>query len=228
MENRIRRRISRTGVDVSTPISTQIHSGISETSTPDSSDITGTRISIVISSTSTAPPDEDFRSPGIGNKRKSASPNIRKSDKLDASIDGKFTNISVAPPIFTELFRDKLSNSSRRDIYARVGVHLKTCPVNPVTPKFVDRGFSTIDALNKGARIWIPAIRVRSSTDVSHWSTLNLAVVESTVVVYSVIAKSYYNYKLILKFGGEIFNLSVKILKGVDHLWNQLMLVQKL
>ena len=144
------RKISSTGVDRSIPISTQIHSGSSKTYTPDSSENTGTRISIGTSGTSTDPPAEDLRIPGIGNKSKYDSPNLGYYDKLDTSIDGKFTNNLFAPPIFTELFSDKLSNSSIRDIYARIGMHLTTDPINPVTPKFVDLGFSNVDAPNKG------------------------------------------------------------------------------
>ena len=52
--NRTPRRISRTRVDGSIPISTLIHSGIRKTSTPYSSDSTGTRIYIGTSGTSTA------------------------------------------------------------------------------------------------------------------------------------------------------------------------------
>ena len=112
--SRTPQRISRTGIDGSTPISTQIHSGIIKTSTPYSSDSTRNRITIVTIGTRTDPPAGDFWSPGIRNKRQSAFLNIRKFDKLGADIDGKFTNNTFAPPIFTELFSEKLSNSSRQ------------------------------------------------------------------------------------------------------------------
>ena len=58
--NRTPGQIIRTGIDRYIPISTQIHSGISKTSTPYSSNITGTRISIGASVTSTTPPSEDI------------------------------------------------------------------------------------------------------------------------------------------------------------------------
>ena len=128
-------QIIRTGVGGFTPISTQIYRGISETSTPDSSDSNGTRIPIGTCGTSTDPPDGDLWIPGIGNIRQSATPNLINSGKLDAAIDGKFTNNPDAPPIFTELFSDKLSNSSFQDIYARVWMHLATDPISPVTPQ---------------------------------------------------------------------------------------------
>ena len=78
----------------------------------------------------------------------------------DTSIDGKFTNNFVAPPIFTDVLSEKLSNSFSRDIYARVGMHLTVDIVNFVTPQFVDLGFSTIDALDKGAGLCTYAARV--------------------------------------------------------------------
>ena len=166
-------KISRTGIGGSTPISTQIHSLIRKVSTPDSSDSTGTSIPIGISGTSTTPPAEDIRRPGIGNKWQSTSPNIRNSDKFDAAIDVKFTNDLVVPPIFAEVFSYKLSNRSIRYLYACVGMHLATYTVNPVTPQFVDHRFSAIDSLNKGAVVCSPATRFRRSTGVSHWSYLD-------------------------------------------------------
>ena len=92
-------------------------------------------------------------SPEIYNIRQSATPDLRKSNKLDTSIDGNFTNILVAPTIFTYVVSEKLSNSYIRDIYARVGMHLTEDPVNSVTPQLVDLGFSTVDVLDKGASI---------------------------------------------------------------------------
>ena len=152
-KSRTPRRISRTGVDGSTPISIPIHSGISKTSTPDSSENSGSSNPIDISGTSTAPPAGNLRISGIGNKRKSASPNLRKSDKLDASIDEKFTNSLVAPPISTKGFGDKLSKRSSQDLYVHVGLQHVKDPVHPVTPQFVYHGLSTVDTLDKGAGI---------------------------------------------------------------------------
>ena len=165
--NRTLRQISRTGFDGYIPISTQIHSGISETFTPASSDSTGTRISIGTSCTSAAPPAEVIWSPGIGNKRQPATPNIRYLDKLDTSIDVKFINNLFVPPIFTNVVSEKLYNSSIWDLYVHIGMHLATDPVNFVRSFFVDFGFSSVNALIKEACLWTPATRVRGSTDVS-------------------------------------------------------------
>ena len=161
-------QIIRTGVGGFTPISTQIYRGISETSTPDSSDSNGTRIPIGTCGTSTDPPDGDLWIPGIGNIRQSATPNLINSGKLDAAIDGKFTNNLDAPPISNEVFSEKLFNNSIMDIYVRLGIHLTTDPVNTATPQFMDTGFSTIDVLDYGAGIWIPATKIRRSPDAAH------------------------------------------------------------
>ena len=152
-KNRTLRRIIRTGVDRYIPIFNQIHSVLSKSFTPYYSDSNGT---IGTYGTSTAPPADAIWSPGIGNKRQSATPNFRYSDKLDTSIDGKFTNNLVAPPIFTDVVSDKLSISSSWDLYACVGMHLAIDPVNSVTPQFVGLGFSTINALDTCAGHWTP------------------------------------------------------------------------
>ena len=169
------RQIIRTGVDGSTPISTQINRRIRETSTPSFSDITGTRITIGVSGTSTDTPAGDLWIPGIGNKWQSSTPNLRYSNKLDASIDRKFTNNPVAPPIFTEVFIEKISNSPRQDIYECIWMQLATDTISPVTPQLVDHGFSTVDALHKGTGLWSNANRIRRSTDVAYWSATDHA-----------------------------------------------------
>ena len=238
-KNRTSRRISRTGIDGTIPV----HSGISRTSTPYPSDNSGTRINGInknstpdpsgISGTSAAPPAGGLWSPRIGNIRKSTSPNTRNSNELKYDIDGKFSNDPIATPVLTQVFSEKLSNSFRRDLYRRYGVHLTTDPVNPVAPQFINHDLSTSHTLNKGARIWCPATRIRRSPDVTHWSAADHDVGQSAAVGDAVGKKSDYseeNYKPNLKFGWKIpnFNLSAKILKGVDHLWTQILLVQKL
>ena len=85
-------------------------------------------------------------------------------------------------------------------------MHLATDPVNPVALQFMTQGFSIIDALNKGSRIWSPTTRVRSLLDVSHWSEADHNVGQITVVGDTMGAKSDYseeNYKTNFKSGGE-------------------------
>ena len=166
-------KIIRTGVDGSIPIYTTIHSGMRKYSTQASSDISGTRITIVTTDTTTDPPYGINVNPKIGNIRKSATPDLRDSDKLDTSIDGNSTNNLVAPTIFTDVLSNKPSKSSSRGIYDRTGIHLTEDPVNSVTPQFVDLGFYTVEALDKGAGIWTPDTIFGGPTDVSHWSALD-------------------------------------------------------
>ena len=188
-------RIRRTVIYGSIPIYTPIYSKIRETLTPDFSDSTGTRIFIGTSGTSTATSTEAIYNPGIVNNRQSATPDLRDSNKLDTSIDGKFTNNLVAPPIFTDVVSDKLSNSSSWYLYGHIGMKLVADTVNSMTPQFVDLRFSTIDTLDKGDSIYTPANRVGKATNVAHWSAMDHIFGESTVVGEAVSAKSDYNYK---------------------------------
>ena len=101
-----------------------------------------------------------------------------------------------------------------------------------MAPQFMDHGLSNVDALNKGAGIRSPATRIRRSPDATHWNAADCAVWQRAEVGYAVGTKSDYSeekYKMIFKFGWKIpnFNLSTKILKGVDQLWTQLLLVRK-
>ena len=106
--NRTPQQVSRTGVDGTTPY-------ISE-----------------ICGNSASPPSSGLWNSGIVNKRQSTSLNFCKSNELDAAADGKFTNNPIAPPVINQVFSDKLSNSSRRDIYTRCRMHLTIDPINPV------------------------------------------------------------------------------------------------
>ena len=198
------RRISRTGVDGTT----SFHSVISENSTPDLNDNIGTRINginvtttpspIGISETSADPPTGGIWSPSIGNIRQSTSPNLIKSDELNASVDGRFSNNPIAPPVLAELFSDKLSNSSISYLYACCGVHLSTDTSNPMAPQLFNHSLSAANALNKGAEIWIPATRIRNLPVVTHWSAAGRTVGKSAAVGDTVGKKSHYseeNYK---------------------------------
>ena len=117
---------------------------------------------------------------------------------MDAVIDGHFSDNLIVPPVITQVLSDKLSESSVRDLYERCGVHLTTDTVNPLSPQFMTHGFSNINALNKGARIWIPDTRVRMTPDVTHCIMADHDLGQITAVEDSVGAKSDYseeNYK---------------------------------
>ena len=146
---------------------------MSKYSTPDSSDISGTRINIVTSDTTTVPPCGLNVSPKIDDIRQSATPYWRKSNKLDSAIDGNFPNNMVALPIFTDVICDKISDSSRWDLYRLRWMNLVTDPVNIPAPQFVYLGLSTIDTLHKDTSIWTPATSIVRPTDISHWSAMD-------------------------------------------------------
>ena len=94
-----------TGVDRTTPV----HSGISETSTPTTSNNSGTSINGIngpstpdpsgISRTSAAPPDGGLWGPRIGNIWQFTSPKIRNSNESNADVDARFSNIRLCHPL---------------------------------------------------------------------------------------------------------------------------------
>ena len=53
----------------------------------------------------------------IVNIRKSTSPNLRNSDKLNSAVDRKLSNDLIANLVRTQVFGDKISDSSSSDIY---------------------------------------------------------------------------------------------------------------
>ena len=116
--NRTPRKIIRMGVDGTIPGNIGHSCGISETSSP----------SLILIIVTTAPPCVLNMSPDIDKIRQSATPDFRKYNKLDTSIDRQFTNNLVAPPIFTEVIGEKLSNSSIQDFYMRCWMNLVEFP----------------------------------------------------------------------------------------------------
>ena len=122
-------------------------------SAPASSDSSGTSITIGTSDTTNYPPCGLKVSPNIDDIWQSVTPYLRKSNKLDTTIDGKLPNHTVAMPILTDVLNEKLSDSPSRDIYMRCRMNLTADLVNIPAPQFVDLGLSTIDTLDKYASI---------------------------------------------------------------------------
>ena len=132
--NRTPQQISRTGISRSIPIYTPIQRGMIKSDAPYFSDNirtrgTGTRIPI----RTTDPPYGFNASPDIDDIWQYPTPDLRKSKKIDTSIDGRFTQNLVSQPIFTEVLCDKLSDSSCRDIYTRCRMNLTADPGNVPT-----------------------------------------------------------------------------------------------
>ena len=118
--NRTPRRISRTGVDGSIPIYTPINSGMRKSSTPDSSDSNGTRITIGTGDNTTTPTYGLNVRPKIENIRQSTTSYLRNSNKSDAAIDGKFPNNMVALPILNDVLCEN---------FLTVPARISTCAV---------------------------------------------------------------------------------------------------
>ena len=130
----------------------------------------------------------------IGGIRQSTPPDLRQSNKLDTSINRLFTDNLVAPPIFSELLCDKLSNSTIGDLYTRYSMSLAADPVNTSAPQFVDLGLLTINALSKSSSIWTPSIIVVSPAYIAHGSSMNNIFEIVTSVRDKLSAKSDYSY----------------------------------
>ena len=126
----------------------------------------------------------------------------------------------VAPPIFTEVIGDKLSNSYSQDLYTSFKMNLAADPVNIPTPLFVDLGLLKINSIDKGASICTPATKIQRTMNVAHGIVIDHIFVKTTAVRDNVRENSDYNYKLVLKFGGKIRNFSAKRMQVVDHLLN--------
>ena len=94
---------------------------------------------------------KQYRSPGLIIKVNPL--DLRDYDKLDTSIDGNFTNNLVAQPIFTDAVSEKIYNSSIRDHYVPVRMHLAVDPVNSVTPQLQSQTITIKLILKFGKKI---------------------------------------------------------------------------
>ena len=146
-----------------------------------------------ISETSASPNFYGLWSPRIDNIRKSTSPNFIKSDELKASVDKNFSIDPIALPIITQVFSDKLSDSSSRDLYTRCRLNLATESVNPLEIQFENHGISVVYTLNRSSGICSPSTRIRKSPDVTHFRSADLDVGKGEAVGDAVGDKSDYS-----------------------------------
>ena len=71
----------------------------------------------------------------VGNKQKSTSSGlVRQSQKLDAVIDGNFSENQDSTSIFSKVNRDKLSNGSSEYLYMHCRMNFSADPVQTQTP----------------------------------------------------------------------------------------------
>ena len=147
---------------------------------------------------------------------------------MNSLIDRSLNNYPIAPYIRSQILGDELYEISNRDIYSRCRIGVAADTVNPVAPTFVRHGLPNIYTLDENCGIWILATRIRRRPNITHRSPSEHNVGEGTKFGE---AFAYYirkNIRLILKFGTKIpnFKAIAKILKQVDHLWIQFLLVQ--
>ena len=103
--NRTPLRFSRTGIGGSTPVtSVNIAVGVSGTS------------SVCTSPPPCYPPSVLWNN-NIGNIRKTNTPNLRETTKLNAHIDRSLTSDPIALSVRSQIFGDELSNISSRGLY---------------------------------------------------------------------------------------------------------------
>ena len=111
---------------------------------------------------------------------------------MDASVDRKFSNNRNLTSIFSKVICEKLSDGSIQYLHTRFRMNLAADTVQTQTPKFVDLGLSTIDALDEGSGIITPATRIGRYTNGSHWSapnhifgeTISVGVIKAGVIVH--------------------------------------------
>ena len=200
---------------------TILHSGISKTYTPDPSVSSGPRVNeissqtcwirvtIEISGTNAAPTYGGLWIPSIWKNTEIHFPKIQKFQWVQCCRSWKILQCSKCTAILTKVFGDELYNSSSKDLYMSCRANLMTESINIMAPLFVNHGLSSVEALNKSARIWIPATKTRRMTDVTHWSAADHILGQGSAVWDAVGNKSDYskeNYKTDFEIWKENYN----------------------
>ena len=145
----------------------------------------------------TSPPCWLKLSQEVFNIGQSTSPGlVRQSQKLDAAIDRNLSNNRDSTSIFRKVVCEKLSNGSIQGLYTRFRMNLAVYTFQSHTPKLVDLGISTINALDEGSGLSTPATRIQRPMHGDHWSMPNNIFGETIAVGVSE-SESYsdYNYK---------------------------------
>ena len=133
-ENRTPHRISRNGIDGSTPVTIGTRA------------VGGSVISDV------CPSLTPYASPSvvcnniIVNIRQTTTPNLRDTNEFNALIDGILTNDPIAPSISSRILSDELSDSSSGDLYSRCWMNFAADTGRPTAPQFIIHGLPTIGA----------------------------------------------------------------------------------
>ena len=187
------RRVSRTGIDGSTPCNIGNAVRVIELSSP-----------VLIGIIGTAPPYGLNVSLDVGNKRKSTSPGlVRKSQRLDTAVDRKFPNNLYSTSISSKVISDKLYDCSSWDLYTCCGKNFAADPVQTHTPQFVDLGIYTINESDEGSGLSAPNNIILNLTDGPIGERLIIFLAKPTAVGV-IEAKSDYDYNY--KFDFQIWN----------------------
>ena len=137
-------RVSRTDVDGSNTV------------TIGTKAVYGSGTSVVFTGPPPCVPPSILWNNSIGNIQKTTNPNLSKVNELNARIVRSSTNDPIAPYISSQIFGDKFSNSSSRDIYSRCCMYFAADSIQTVAPQFVTRGLPTIDTLDENCVIRSP------------------------------------------------------------------------
>ena len=146
-------------------------------------------------------------------KRKSISPGLGgNTQKLNDVTDGKFPNDLDYASIFSKVISHKLSDNYTNDLYLQYRMNFAVDFVQTQTPYLMDMGILVINTLNKAVSLVLlltgfevqrmDPIGVRRIVFLVKRQRLELVRQSQTMTIA---------IKLIMKFGGQIRNLSAKI-----------------
>ena len=159
----------------------------------------------------------------VGNKWQSTSPGmVRQYQKLDAAVDENLPDHLYLTSIFSKLIDDKLSDGSSGDLYTRCRMKFAAGTVQNQTPKFMDLGFMTINALDVKSGLSTPATITLRPMNGAHWS-VHIHVFGETIAVGVSEAKSDYDYNYITEFliwkENKEFERQNLTTFGIDYYW---------
>ena len=135
--NRNPYKVSRTGVNGSTPGNNGHAVSVEHVPSP-----------VMIGVVGTYPPGGLNRILQVAIKRKSTSPDlVGNTQKLDAVVGENFPNDLDSASIFRKVIGPKLSDGSRNDLYLQCMMNFVDDVVQTQAPQFMNMGLSTINTL---------------------------------------------------------------------------------
>ena len=123
-ENWTPRRISRTGVDGSTPVTSRTR------------DVDDSRISDVCLNPHPCAPSSALWNNSIVNIQQNTTPNLRDNNEFNAPVDKGLTNDPILMSVRSQIPGGELSDSSSRYLYSHCQMNFSADTVQPVEPQF--------------------------------------------------------------------------------------------